>query len=498
MTNRLLPLLLLSSMLIAPGAWAKDASLTIVLPERPDNLEPCFTVNSNIGRVLSQNVVESLTRLNIAAGKVEPRLARDWTRVDDLTWRFKLNSGVTFQDGAPFNAAAVVRSIARQMGGAISCANNAKLGGLTIVATAVDEDTVDIVTSQPSPILPSLMPLFLIVSPNTPADQAVNAPVGTGPYVLNGFSEEEISLERFDKYWGKAPEVKSARYVWRSESAVRAAMVAGGEADLTPDIAVQDAGNAELDKPYLNSETTRIRISADVPPLDDVRVRKALNMAIDWDGMKTLFGSDVIRAAQLVVSGIGGHNDAIQPWTYDPDQARSLLAAAANDGVPVETVLKLIGRNGIYPNGSEAMEAMMAMWQEVGFKVELTMLDVSAWVDYDQKPYPANAGPFLLQQQHDNATGDGYSTAYFLYGSEGQTSGLSDPKIDGLLAATRNATGEQRDTNLQEIFATLHEPVVADVPMFHMVGYARVAPHVAWLPTVATNSEIMISSIGLK
>ena len=480
----------------AGDAAAQD--LTIVLPEQPANLEPCFSINSNIGRVLRENVVEGLTKVDLVNETVEPGLATEWSQVDETTWDFTLRDGVTFQDGAPLDADAVVASIGRQMGEAITCANNAKLGGLRLTAEATAPDTVRITSDKPAPILPTLMPLLPIVSPNTPADSMVNDPVGTGPYRLTGSTSEAIDLERNDAYWGDAPALASARYIWRGESAVRAAMISTGEADLTPDIAVQDATDPELDHAYLNSETSRIRIGTDTAPLDDRRVREALNLAIDWDGLRTLFGDDVLRASQLVVPGIAGHDDALVPYPYDPERARELLADAEADGVPTDTTIALIGRSGIYPNGNEAMEAMMAMWQEVGLDVDLTILDVAAWVDYDQKPFPEGIAPFMIQQQHDNASGDAFSSAYFYFDSDGQSSGLSDPEIDAMLDEAAGKTGEERAAMLREIFRVLHEDVIADIPMYHMVGYARIAPNVNWEPTIETNTQIVLSDITLS
>lgn len=187
-----------------------------------------------------------------------------------------------------------------------------------------------------------------------PFDTETNAPVGTGPYTLESAGNEQIVLARSDSYWGPKPEVSKATYVWRNKSAIRAAMVESGEADMTPSLAVQDATNPDTDFAYLNSETTRMRIDAEIPPLNDVRVRKALNLAIDWDGMgEALFGKDVLRASQMVVPGVLGHNPDIKPWPYDPEQAKKLIEEAKADGVPVDTEIVIIGRNGFFPNSAE-------------------------------------------------------------------------------------------------------------------------------------------------
>src|SRR5688572_3589712 len=108
--------------LFAPGhAVAQNKIVTIVLPEEPDALDNCSTNRSAIGRVLKQNINETLTELNLKDGSIMPRLATSWERINDTTWRFKLRPGVFFTDGAPLNAENVAKSIARTMDKNLSC-----------------------------------------------------------------------------------------------------------------------------------------------------------------------------------------------------------------------------------------------------------------------------------------------------------------------------------------------------------------------------------------
>ncbi len=483
----------------ASSAMAQGAQeIRIVLPEQPANLEPCGTIITNVGQILSQNVVEPLTAIDPKTGQPQPKLATEWTQVDPNTWRIRLREGVKFQDGSDFNAEAVVFSINRMTGGKITCSNMAKFGDAKLTVTAVDDVTIEIKSDKPQPILPTLLSVVMVVSPKTAEDKAVNDPVGTGPFKLSTFSPQTVVLDAFDGYWGNKPEITRATYVWRPESSIRAAMVETGEADLTPSIAIQDATNPETDFAYLNSETTAIRIDTSQPPLDDLRVRKALNLAIDWEGMGQLFGDDVKRASQMVVPGINGHDAALEPWPYDPEQAKKLLEEAAADGVPIDSEIKLIGRNGIYPNGAEAMEAMMTMWQAVGLNIKLTMLDVADWLRYLQKPFPEERGANLLQMMHDNNKGDAAFTIPIFYHSSGNYSTLSDAALDKEIDAAMAATGEARTQSFKALFDEARKDVAADIPMFHMIGYTRVGPRLDWAPDITTNSEIPLANIRLK
>lgn len=473
--------------------------VTVVLPEQPANLEPCRSIRSDIGRVINMNITETLTDINVESGEVEPHLAASWEQVDDLTWHFTLRDGVTFHDGAPLNAEAVVNSINRLMNPALTCDSRSKFGDVTLTPSAVDDMTVAIVSDIAMPIMPTLMGTVQIVSPNMPFDAEVNKPVGTGPYTLTEADNEHILLTRNEDYWGDAPAVTEATFVWRSESAIRAAMVQTGEADLTPAIAVQDAVNPETDFAYLNSETTRMRLDMQMPPLDDVRVREALNIAIDWDGMgEALFGTDVLRANQLVPPGNCGFNDAIQPWGFDPERARQLIEEARADGVPVDTEMTIIARNGFFPNAAESVEAMQAMWSDIGLNISVQQLEAADWVRYLDKPFPEGRNPTLFQQQHDNSTGDAGFTVPVMYTSEGQYSTVENPELDALILSAMTATGEERCELFGQAFAMVHDKVIADVPMYHMIGYVRVGDRIQYQPDLKTNSEVRLTEISFK
>jgi len=319
-------------------AAAQSKNIVIVESEEPDNLDACNTTRSNIGRVVKVNIIESLIMLDPATASLSPRLATSWERVSDKVWRFKLRDGVKFSDGEPFTAAAVVQSMERTWRPSIACETRSKFGGLKFTGKAIDPLTLEITTETPEPILPVRMSLVGIDSPKTPGDKLTLSPVGTGPYVLDRFSPgKEIVLKQNPNYWGKKPAVEQATYVMRNQSAVRAAMVKVGEADLAPNIAVQDATDATLDFSFLNSESTRLRLDTMTPPLNDKRVRLALNYAIDRKAiLGTIMSKDALHSTQLVVPSIPGHNHEIdkQIRPYDPAKARQLLAEAAFPSIP--------------------------------------------------------------------------------------------------------------------------------------------------------------------
>lgn len=487
-----------AALVAASPALAQDSqSVKIVLPSGPDRLDPCETPRSVIGRIIKQNVVETLVELDYSNGATKPRLADSWVQDSPTEWTFRLKSGITFHDGAPFDAAAVVYTLDP----ALTCITRTKyFDGNELTATAVDAQTLKIVTKTPIPILPTLLAQLAISSPNTPKGEYTAKPIGTGPYSFVEWQEgDHVSLTRNPNYWGAEPVIDDATYVWRTESSVAAAMVETGEADLAFSIAPQDATSPEMDKVYPNSETAMFRLTADIAPLNDIRVRKAVNLAIDRNAF---LGSIISDQAKLAMQQVGpnvvGFNPNLEPWAYDPEQAMALLAEAKADGVPVDTEIMLIGRPGMFANSNEFVEATAEMLRAVGFNIKLTTLEMAQWLEVANKPFAEDRGPNIFLTMHDNNSGDAAFTAFFKYHSNGRQSELHDPALDALIDKAGTLSGEERAAAYQEAFRMIYQDIVADVPLYHMVNFMRVGPRLDFTPTLANAVELQLSQLVLK
>lgn len=490
---------LFASAAMMGAAQAQDGEVTIVLSEELDLIDPCMATRSNIGRVVLQNISETLTELDVRGDAgVMPRLAESWEMVDANTWRFNLREGVTFSDGSTFDAGDVVHSFERTQSDANSCEISRYYEGMDMTLTAVDDLTLDITTEPAQPIMPLLMTLLTIVPSETPVE-FTRDPVGTGPYVLSEWNPgQSIRLERRDDYWGGAPDVSAATYVFRSEPAVRAAMVAAGEADIAPSISAIEATNPATDFSYPNSETTYLRIDHAVAPFDDLRVRRALNMAIDRDAfIGTILADGVIPAVAMTVPSTLGWNVDLSPYVYDPEGARALLEEAAADGVQVDTEFLVVGRTGNFPGATEVYEAITAMLNDAGFNAQLRMVEVAEHEQFYSRPYVEDT-VYVVGAQHDNSRGDPVFSMFFKYHSEGRQSGVYDERVDALIDAATAATGDERAALWSELFGLLHDEIVSDALLFHMVGFARVSEDVSYTPTIATNSSLQLAEIGLN
>ena len=343
------------------------------------------------------------------------------------------------------------------------------------------------------------MSLVTIVPEETPLE-FIREPVGTGPYKLSNWTPgQQIVLTARDDYWGAKPDVTEATYLFRADPSVRAAMVQAGEADIAPSISQTEATNPATDLSYLDSETVYLRVDHNIEPLNDIRIRRALNLAVDRQAfLGTLLPDSALLATAIVPPPTLGWNKDVKVPAYDPEAAKKLIEEAKADGVKVDTPITIIARSANFPNVTEIMEAIQQQLQEVGLQVELKFVEVAEHEQYYSKPFAEGRGPQLVAAMHDNSKGDPSFSMFFKYATDGTQSGFSDPKVDDLIKRASAAVGDERAKLWSELIAYLHDEVVADVLLFHMVGFSRVSERLDFKPTMATNSMLQLSEIKIK
>ena len=461
------------------AAQDTDRAITVVLAVEPTDLDPGNTDYRTIAHVTKLNVLEPLIFQDIRDSSLNPRLATSWEKIDDVTWRFTLREGVTFQDGTPFNADAVVFSVDRVFSEAISSiTRSVYFSENRLQAVRVDDYTVDLTSQVVDPILLTRIAQIMMIPPSTSTTEIIRDPVGTGPYRLATWdSGVQIVLQRYDDYWGDLPVVETATFVWRGEGTVAAQMVEVGEADITMSIPEDIATDPEMDRAYPNYVTFYYIVGAWEAPLDDVRVREALNYAIDRQALLgTLLPGQERLATALFPPATVGYNDSLVPYPYDPDRARELLDEARADGVAVDTPIQMIGIQGHFPRSDEILEAVSKMLNDVGFDTSIRVVENVLYRQYRDKPR-IEEGPVILQANHDNTTGDaGTSLARHLCSSSRNP--VCDPALDEMINAGLAAEGDERREIWEEVARYMHEEVMVDLLMTHRVGFARVGPRI--------------------
>lgn len=496
---------LLSAMLFASVAGptaayaqANNKTITVVIKADPNNLDPC-NITSDNGIIIRQNIIETLTELDAETSEVKPRLAESWTKQPSGAWRVVLRQGVKFHDGSALNAAAVAKAIVRMQNEKLFCQDRSKMNGRVLSTTVVDEHTLDVRAEPDEVLMPILLSLIGISSPKTNETDVVRNPVGTGPYIFKSWDPNAgIALERNGAYWGASPEVESVKYLVRPDPTLRASMAEVGEADVAVEISPQDAVNKDTDFSYLNTETSRIRIVMK-PPLDDIRIRRALNLAFDRQAIiGTILHPDVVPATQFFLPKIDGYNHDLKVWPYDPERAKKLVDEARDAGVDVNAPIRLIGRTGFYPNQNEVLQTLLAEWTALGLNIKLEMMERAQFNKIVNKPYPEPRNAMLIQELHDNNFGDAVFTMVNRYRSTGRLSDTENADVDRLIDGAIVASGKERSAQFAEANRIIAEDIVPAVPMYHMVGIMRVNPRLVYRPRILSNGELYIADIKFK
>jgi peptide/nickel transport system substrate-binding protein len=481
------------------GHGGYDAgTLRIVLSQEPPTLEPCESSLTSTGIVVRSNINEPLIERDPNSGNLQPLLATQWTQTAPDRWTFTVRDGVTFSNGAPFTAKDAAFSIDRAVNSELQCnVDGYVFGDEKLKLSTPDDKTVVVETAKPDPILPLRISFVEIVPTTTSTAEKVREPIGTGPYAIEDWEYgQKLLLKRNDTYWGKKPAFAKAEYQWRSEGSVRAAMLTNDETDIATSLGPED-GAGDLGVPFQNNETTALRMQATEAPLNDMRVRQAINYAVNRPGIvKALFRGLGEPASQLIPSGVVGYNDQLQIWPHDPDKAKQLIAEAKADGVPVDRQIRLIGRTAQFPNISETIEVLQSEFADIGLNVKIEMMDTANQLLYQLRPFPANAGPYLLMIMHGNQAGDAAFTMDQYMLSDGPQSAYGTTEFDTKIRAAEALTGDARQDAFAKLFAEEPQDIMQMAYIAHMRGILGRSARVDYTPNSATGDEMRLAEMS--
>jgi len=279
---------------------------------------------------------DALTRFD-DQGKVQPSLATSWEKIDALTWRFKLREGVRFHNGEAFTADAVVTAVKYLASDAAVMEGIKREIGVLKDARAVDAMTVEISTTEPAPQMARYMTGLMIGAPGAwralGRDGFAKNPVGTGPLQMKDMGAAAWKLTAFKDAW-RPTRLDGLEVLALPEASTRVSGVLAGRIhiamSLSPDNlqVLEDAGHRGLSG--VDPANFGISFILFKPgPLQDVRVRRALNMAVDRQRIiDALLGAATVMTGQPAARGVNGHDPSITPYPFDPIQAKKLLADA--------------------------------------------------------------------------------------------------------------------------------------------------------------------------
>ena len=377
---------------LAQKAARKD-SLVLAMTLEPPGLDPTAGAAAAIGEVVHYNLLETLTKIR-ADSTIAPLLATSWTVTpDNKTWAFKLRPGVKFHNGEPFNAAAVKFSFERAAADGTPNKDKAVFANI-VNLSATDELTVVITLRNTNPdfLFQIGQATAVIVEPKSAATNATQ-PVGTGPFKLESWTKgSQLVLARWDGYRDVAT-VALRRVTIRfiSDAAAQVAALLAGDVDLFPRVsAAKSLAQFRADKRFQvlvggSRAKTIVAINNKKKPLDDVRVRRAIAMAIDRkqviDGVADGFGTPI---GSFYVPGAPGYVDLTSVNAYDPERAKALLKEAG-----ITTPLTLSLKLPPTPYARQGGEVISAMLAKVGIVAKQESVEWAQWLSgvYGQKAY---------------------------------------------------------------------------------------------------------------
>lgn len=421
---------------------------------------------------VTQNIYETLLNFNENDTTVEAGLAKEFNVSEDgLTYTFKLQEGVKFHDGTDFNAEAVKLNFERWSAGAkdtfyyYNSMFRAEDKDLITSIETPDASTVVITLSRPQvPFLKNIaMAAFGIASPaafNTLEEK----PVGTGPFkFVNWNRNDSITLEKNADYWQEGLP-KLDKLIFRSipDNSARLNELVAGNIDLADGINPSDAGtisgNADLqliERPSMN--VGYLGLTATRKPFDDVKVRQAVNYAIDKKAIVDAFFEGYANVAvNPMPPSVSGYNDEIEGYSFDPEKAKELLAQSNYKGEELELWAMPVPRPYM-PDGQKVAEAIQKNLEDVGVKTKIVSYE---WATYLDKASKGEADMFLLGWTGDNGDADNFLYALLdedNIGSNNYSYYVNDEVHDLLISAQSEVDEEKRNELYKQAQVIIHE-----------------------------------------
>src|SRR5690349_3669496 len=383
--------LLLALGLLAPAelqAQTKDDTLVYALQSDVQNWDPPNSVLRE-SIILGYNVFDHLAARDLKTGKVGPSLALSWKNLDDTTWEVKLRPNVKFHDGTPFGAKDVKATFDRVLNPEnklTARGNHAKIKSVEVV----DDLTVRFKTDGPYPLFVERLTAQVMQSEKVIREKGhewmQENPIGTGPYKLvKWMKKQEHLLQRNDDYWGPKPAFKYVRIRIIPEQATQIAELVSGGVDIIKAVppdqmdVINKSGQARtVTSPILRTAFIQLdQAGRSGPnPMQDKRVRQAVNLATDVDGIiKHVLNGLADRTATTVNPMAFGFDPSVKAYKQDLAQAKKLLAEA---GFPNGLEVGFL-RSGpvVEPGVIQTSDAIVADLAKAGIRTKARMVGES-------------------------------------------------------------------------------------------------------------------------
>jgi peptide/nickel transport system substrate-binding protein len=478
--------------LAATGAGAQTLNMGVGSPVT--SLDPHYhqlSPNNAVADMIFSKLVETDGR-----ARNVPGLATEWRPVGPTTWEFKLREGVRFHNGSAFTAEDVAFTLQRLPNVPNAPSSFAAYARPITRVEIVDPLTIRFHTAQPYPLLPLDMTNVRILDAQTHANATTDGfnsgqlAIGTGPWrVVAHRSGDRIEFERNAEYFEGAPPFERVTYRMVTNDATRTAGLLAGDLDFIDQVPTTDLARLRQDQRLHISETVGLRLiflgldhqrpaNENSPfitdndgrplgknPLQDVRVRRALSMAIDRKAIADrIMDGAATPAGQFLPPGTFSHVSDVQPPAYDPDGAKRLLAEA---GYPNGFRIQLNSPNDRYINDARIAQAVGQMWTRIGVR---TAVEAQTWATFVGR---AGRGEYSAHLIGWGSNPDGSHPMRNIIGTVSREKGwgasnrgrYSNPRLDALLDQSLvELDEEKREKMLQDIQRMAAEDV-AVIPL---------------------------------
>jgi peptide/nickel transport system substrate-binding protein len=458
-TRRSLSLLLIGALLFGVAS-AQNNRLVIGATAEVSGFDPRIATDIPSFTIINV-ILEPLMVFDLGLG-LQPRLATDFSvSPDGLTLTFNLRRGVSWHDGTPFTAADVKHTFDTTLNPEFGAPNRSLYVAIEQIDTP-DDHTVVFQLNTPTAFLINNMARMPIVPAHADGDGALNLrPIGTGPYAFESqVRDDRTLLRRNDNYWGGAGSIEFVEFRIIPENATRLLSLEAGEIDVTQgQLPPEELNRLEADPRFTLERTegtgyTYLGFNTEVEPLNDPRVRQALNHLIPRDAIvQRVLNGNGFPGISMILPSMPWFNPDVRIFDYNPELARQLLQAA---GVDFSAPLRL------YTNDNavrmQIAEILAFEFSGIGLELETNIEEFGAFLqrvqntdDFDMfiLGWGGQLDPdrATIRQFHSGAPGSANYTRY------------ANPRVDELLnEATRTDPTSQRSIDLyREIQAIVVE-----------------------------------------
>jgi len=500
-TSLLAAALSVSSLIAAAGPSVAQGTLRVGMTASDIPLTTGQTDNGGEGqRFLGFTAYDALINWDLSSATkpsdLTPGLATSWSvdAADKTKWTFKMREGVKFHDGSTFDAAAVVWNLDKilskdtpQFDPRQSAQGRSRIPAVASYR-AVDAQTLEVITKSPDATLPYQLAWIMMSSPanwekqGKSWDAVAKSPSGTGPWkIVNFVPRERVELVPNPDYWdkGRVPKLDRMVLVPLPEANARVAALRSGQVDWieapAPDAvaSLKQAGFAIVTNAYPHNWTWHLS-RAEGSPWNDVRVRKAANLAIDRQGLKELLSGMMIPAEGFFPPGHQWFGKPSFKLSLDVAAAKKLMAEAGyGPGKPLTTKILISASGSGQMQPLPMNEFVQQNLAEIGIKIDFQVVEWNTLINI----WRAGA-------KHESARGaTGMNYTYFiqdpftgfirhlqcnLVPPAGTNWGLyCDPEMDALFDKVRNTFDPKAQTAILE---KIHEKYV-DEALFLMVTH---------------------------